>query len=413
MLSRMDHRIRPYDEALDLDAVARIWSEIGWLDSVERKPALKAFLAAGNTEVGIIGDEAECMVTWSPGSIRYQVTDLPICAVTAVTTSHVGRRQGLATAMTSRALAQGADTGSVVAVLGMFEQGFYDLLGFGTAAYDHRLSFDPASLMVDHIPYRPPTRLTTDEWADLHHALVNRMPAHGSVVLTPPGLIEGEVGFGENPFALGYRDDDGTLTHFVYGQMKGAYGPWHLNTYAYQNTEQLLELLRLLRELSDQVRSVRMMEPAHIQLQAMLKNPIREGDRSTRSDHESSNRSIAWWQLRMLDVAACVAARCWVGEPVLFNLTLTDPLESRLDGGWQGVGGDYSITIGTESRATPGHTDGLPTLRAGVGPFTRLWFGVRAPSTIAVSDDIEAPLDLLTALDEALLLPKPVAGWAF
>lgn len=387
--------------------------EVGWITSADKKPALAAVLAAASAEVGLLDDEAECMVSWAPGSIRYQSTDLTMGAVTAVTTSHIGRRQGFASAMTARALAQAADAGCAVAVLGMFEQGFYDKLGFGTAAYDHRMTFDPASLMVDHVLYRPPSRITVDMWADMHQALCDRMPSHGSVVLDPAGLIEGEVGFDDNPFALGYRDEDGTLTHFVYGPLVGENGPWRIKAIAYQNTDQLLELLRLLRELSDQIRSVRLMEPAHIQLQALLKNPIRETDRSMRSDHETLYRSIAWWQLRMLDVETCVAARNWVGEPVEFNLKLTDPIEDRLDGDWRGVGGNYTIVVGSESRATRGHTEGLPTMTTGVGPFTRLWFGVRAPSTVAVSDEIEAPQELLTVLDEALLLPKPVAGVGF
>lgn len=413
MLTPMDHRIRRYDEALDLDAVTRIWLEVGWLSGVDKKSALKALISTINTEVGLINDEAECMVNWAPGTIRYQATDLELCAITGVTTSHIGRKQGFASTMTARALEQGAAAGCAVGALGMFEQGFYDLLGFGTAAYDHELSFDPSTLMVDHIPYRPPVRLSIDHWADMHKAMATRMRSHGSIVLAPPRLIEGEFGLGDNSFALGYRDDDGTLTHFIYGQLKGEYGPWKIEAIAYQDSYQLLELLRLLRELSDQIRSVVIVEPAHVQLQALLKNPVRELSRSKRSDHESFNHSIAWWQLRMLDVQSCVAARHWAGEPVRFNLTLTDPLADRLSGDWRGVAGDYTITVGEQSEAVRGHTDGLPAMRTGVGAFTRLWFGVRPPSVIAVSDPVDAPVDLLARLDEALLLPRPVPGWNF
>jgi len=48
-----------------------------------------------------------------------------------------------------------------------------------------------------------------------------------------------------------------------------------------------------------------------------------------------------------------------------------------------------------------------------VGAFTRLWFGVRSPSVLAVSDRVEATPGLLDELDEAMRLPKPVAGWPF
>ncbi len=409
----MDHVIRAYDEHSDLDAALRTWLEVGWVESADRRSSVGVAMAAANTEVGMLDDEPECFVCWVPGTIRYDTSDLPLCAITAVTTSHVGRKLGFASTMTTRALSHAAESGCAVAALGIFEQGFYDKLGFGTADYDHRISFDPATLMVDHVPYRPPVRVTMDDWADMHHAMSNRMMSHGSIVLSPPRFLEAEVGLSDRPFALGYRDGQGHLTHFMYGGMKGEHGPWRITAYAYRNTDQLMELLRLLHELSDQIRSVSIMEPTHIQLQALIRNPMRQADRSAGSDHESSNRAFAWWQMRMLDVEACVAARSWRGEPVRFNLTLTDPVESRLRGTWPGVGGDYTMEVGVESKATRGHTDGLPSMTTGVGPFTRLWFGVRSPSVLAVSDRIEASAGLMADLDEAMRLPKPVAGWLF
>lgn len=409
----MEHPIRPYDAARDLDQILRTWMEVGWIDSLDKKNALEAFFAEANVEVGLIDDEVECGVHWVPGSIQYQQADLGLCAITAVTTSHIARRQGLASRMTARALQQGAEGGHAVAALGMFEQGFYDRVGFGTASYDHRLQFDPANLMVDHVPYRRPERVTKDDWADIHAAMWNRMGSHGAIYLAPPRLVEGEVGLSDNPFALGYRDDDGVLTHMIYGELKAEHGPFMVHAIAYRTTEQLLELLRLLRELGDQFRSVNIIEPAHVQIQALLREPLRERQRSLNSDMESFNRSIAWWQLRMLDVQQCVAARSWVGEPVRFNLTLTDPLSDRLDDGWQGVAGDYTVTIAAESGAEPGHTDGLPTMSTGVASFTRLWFGVASATALRTTDPIEAPDELIAALDEALLLPDPVAGWMF
>ena len=326
----MDQRIRAYDAGRDLDAVVRTWTEIGWIDGADKAAALQAFLAAGNAEVGLMEEEAECMVHWVPGSIHYDTTPLPLCAITAVTTSRVARKQGLASSMTSRALAQGADAGCAVAALGMFEQGFYDRFGFGTAAYEQYFSFDPSALMVDHIPYRPPQRIDVSQWADMHRAMAGRMTAHGSVVLGPPEIIEGEVGFGNNPFGLGYRDDTGSLTHFVFGELEGEHGPWRIDALAYESAHQLLELLRLIHELGDQIRSVMLREPPHVQLQVLLADPFRERNRSRGSSHESFARSVAWWQLRILDLDACVRARTWAGTPVRFNLELTDPIEERL-----------------------------------------------------------------------------------
>ncbi len=60
-----------------------------------------------------------------------------------------------------------------------------------------------------------------------------------------------------------------------------------------------------------------------------------------------------------------------------------------------------------------GSADDLPTLSASVNAFTRMWMGVATPSTLAVSDDLDASPELLTALDEAFGLPEPRHGWFF
>ncbi|MEM8924817.1 MAG: GNAT family N-acetyltransferase [Actinomycetota bacterium] len=409
----MDTVIRPYEAATDLDAVARIWLEIGWLDSDDKKEALGGFLEAGHAEVALIDDEAECMVHWTPGSMRYQNATIDLCAITAVTTSQIARKQGFASRLTTRALAAGAAEGRALGILGMFDQGFYDRLGFGTGAYDYQVTFDPASLLVDHIPYRPPVRVPLDDWTGIQRAMATRLPAHGAVTLDDPKLFAADIGMRDKMFALGYRDEHGELTHFLAGSLSDGHGPWDIGFMAYRSTDQLLELLRLLRELSDQIRSVKMIEPAHVQLQALLREPIRQRWQSLGTGHESVNRAFGWYQLRMLDVATCVAARSWTGPAVRYNLTLTDPLAAHLDGPWRGVGGDYTITIGAPSSATPGHTPGLPLLSAGVGSFTRLWLGVRPPTVLAVTDELSGPPELLEQLDEAMRLPYPIIGWDF
>ena len=412
MLGGMDHLIRDYDEARDLTHVLRCWLEIGWIETEEKEPALQAFLASSSAEVAELDGEAEAMTMWTPSTIRYQDTDLPMSAITAVTVSHVGRKLGLASTLTARSLKHAADAGMAVAALGMFEQGFYDRLGFGTGSYTSDLTFDPASLRLEHVPYRRPIRLSTDDYAEMSAAMHNRMQAHGAVTIHPELFVKGELLITDRAFTLGYRSDAGELTHFVFGSMKGEHGPFRVNALAYRSTQELLELLRMLKELGDQVRSIKMLEPAHIQLQALLNEPVRERDRSTGSTHQSQHRSVAWWQLRMLDVERCVAARTWIGEPVRFNLTLIDPVSGRSDG-WPGVAGHYTVTVADPSHATAGHTPGLPLLSTDVGSFSRLWFGVRSPSTLCATDPIDAPAELITSLDTALLLPEPHPGWEF
>jgi hypothetical protein len=117
---------RPYDEDRDLASVTRMWREVGWIDHTdEQAEGMRRFMQRGTALVADVAGEAECMVHRTPGSMRYVTTDLPLCAISGVTTSHVGRRQGLASALVVEALGAGAAAGDAVASLGFFEQGFY------------------------------------------------------------------------------------------------------------------------------------------------------------------------------------------------------------------------------------------------------------------------------------------------
>ena len=165
MLTGMD--VEPYDHERDLAAAQRIWEDCRWVTDDDGKAAMAHFLEAADAWVARVGGEAECLVGTVPGHVRYQATDLPLAVVAAVTTSLVGRKQQLAGRVTAAALRAAADGGATVSMLGMFEQGFYDRLGFGTGSYEHVLTLDPASLQVA-LPARRPVRLTVDDWQEVH-----------------------------------------------------------------------------------------------------------------------------------------------------------------------------------------------------------------------------------------------------
>jgi len=80
---------------------------------------------------------------------------------------------------------------------------------------------------------------------------------------------------------------------------------------------------------------------------------------------------------------------------------------------WRGISGTYRVTFGKESHVEAGLDDRLPTLKATVGSFTRLWLGVRPATGLAVTDELSGSAELLQQLDEALRLPSPVTDWAF
>ncbi|MCP3857074.1 MAG: GNAT family N-acetyltransferase [Actinomycetia bacterium] len=406
----MRTELTSYDRERDLDAVVRIWREVGWIESSpEHAAALDVFLEAGDVVVGLMEGDAECSVHRTPGSIRYLDDQLEVCAITAVTTSWVGRLQGFASKLTARALAAGAADGAEVAMLGMFEQGFYDRLGFGSGPYQHLFQFDPASLQVD-LPTRPPCRLTADDSVDIHHALEHRHRAHGGLLLNAEGVTRAELVWAENPFGLGYRDDSGELTHFVYGSAKDENGPYRVSAIAYRSTDELFELFGLLKSLGDQVAAVKMIEPPEIQLQDLLRHPIRASYASRGSVYAASHEAIAWWQLRIMDLAACVDRTAPLGPPLRFNLRLTDPAATVSAQEWEGIGGDYIVTLGDGAVVADGHDASLATLDATVNAFSRLLFGVRPASSLALTTDLAGPPALLAELDTLLRLPAPHPG---
>lgn len=409
----IEQAIRDLDLDRDLPALKRIWREVGWIDYERGEAAVAQFFDCGRTLVAQLHGSAECAVHTVPGTLRLQTTDLPLCAVTAVTTSRIARGHAFAQHLTARQLAYGAADGAAVAALGMFDQGFYDKVGFATGEYEHGFVIDPGTLNVA-VPARVPERLSADDHEALHAALCARQIGHGGVTLSPPILLRAELSFAEDEFGLGYRSD-GTLSHFVWMETDDAeHGPYRVRYLSYQNSAQLLELLGLLKSLADQVYSVWLREPRELQLQAILRRPFRHRALTSNSEHETAQKANAWWQFRVLNVAACVAALS-CARAVEFQLEVTDPLEDLLPAkhDWRGVGGTYRVSLGPSSQAQPGVTTGLPVLRCSVGALSRLLWGVMPASSIALAEDLQAPAELISQLDEAIRLPRAIPGWDF
>ena len=403
--------IRPMLYPDDLPAIRRIWREVGWVDESEEKH-VDDFFSVGKTLLATLGGGPECSVHTVHGQLSLQETPLPLCAVTAVTTSRIGRGHAFAKRLTALQLQQAHADGARVAALGMFDQGFYDQLGFGSGGYDHQIKFDPGTLKVDHrVP--TPRRISKEDYTAVHQAMCNRQKVNGSVVLFDEILIKCELNWTQDGFGLGYGEGD-TLTHFIWLSGKGEHGPYTVTTMAYQNSDQLLELLGLLKSLADQVYTVKMIQPAHIQLQDLLERPFRTRSTTAGGTHANEQFSFAWWQLRILDVVECVSV-FQAMQPAEFQLEITDPVEVFLDGsdGWQGAAGSYVVALGDRSHAAPGHNSDLPVLSCSINAFTRLLWGVAKATSLAVTDDFKAPSTLLDALDRAVVLPTPHTGWDF
>ncbi|MEM1231788.1 MAG: GNAT family N-acetyltransferase [Pseudomonadota bacterium] len=412
--------IRPFEMDRDLKAIKRLWREVAWIEDKSDAKVLKHFFGCGSTLTAAMNGAAECAVHTTPGTLRLLRTDLPLCAVTAVTTSRIARGHALARRLTALQLAAGAGEGAAIASLGMFDQGFYDQLGFANGSYSHELRFDPGQLKVNQ-RVRTPVRLKRSDYEEMHQALCRRLKHHGAVVLDPPSLMRAEFGFVEEGFGLGYRDDAGELTHFMWLSADGEHGPYEIPWLCYRDGAQLLELLGLLKSLADQVYAVELEEPPGLQLQALLDRPFRHRRLTRDGNLGGYHYGAAWWQFRVLDVPACVAA-LRVPQPIEFALELRDPVteilmrerDAEIAGDWRGVGGRYRVALGPEGSAAeplaqlPGE---LPRLAAGVGAFTRLLWGVVPASTLALAEDLAAPAPLLAALDDGIRLPRCVPGW--
>ncbi|HKI73290.1 MAG TPA: GNAT family N-acetyltransferase [Pseudomonadales bacterium] len=408
---------RDYDPNKDARAVRRIWKEVGWLHNEEQDGIYVdgLFNEADDALVATIDGQPECAVVGINGEIQYLEEKLPLGAVAGVTTSRISRKLGFAADLTAMLLARQAEAGMAVSALGMFDQGFYDRLGFGTGPYEHIIRFDPSTLTVGN-SFRPPKRLKVSNYEEIYGALGNRRMRHGGVMLFSPHLIRADLGFTPDAFGLGYYDGaNGSLSHFIWGMAKGEFGPYSIKAIAWQTPDQLLELLALLKSLGDQVAQVSMIEIGEIQLQDLLARPIRTRRATRNSPFASESQTLAYWQLRMLDVPACLARTHLNARTVRFNLALQDPVEEFIEEGanWRGVAGDYVVQLGEDSSAEEGTDRTLPTLNATVNAFSRMWFGVRPASSLAITDNLSADPALLETLDSTLRLPKPHVGLEF
>lgn len=407
------HHIHAYNPEKDREAVRRIWKEIGWFEEGLEEP-LDIFLSSGDVMVADIEGEAECLVMTIPGSMRYLAEELPFCCVASVGTSRLARRQGLAQKTTASALARSAAHGSLVAGLGVFEQGFYNRLGFGTGSYEHWLAFDPANLRVA-FEARVPKRLTDKDWEKAYECRLRRRHRHGSLNILSSRIVLAELKW-KNSFGFGYFDQSGELTHCVWiGVEKALHGPYWVRWMAYKNKEEFLELLALIRNLGDQVRLIEMLEPPGIQLQDLILQPFKGRQMTKKSEFEQRANATAYWQARILDLAGCMEKTHLEDGEVSFNLILKDPIENIIpeDESWRGITGEYVVTLGKESFAEKGKSEILPTLEASVNAFTRMWLGVKPATGLAMTDDIAGPQELLEDLDRVLRLPQPHLDWDF
>ncbi len=415
---------RYFDPQQDQDAAERLWHEAGWLNRPDPQACIgmAAYTAAAKGYAGLVHGAPECFVFTAAANIRHLDAELSLCAVTGVATSRNGRKQGLALGLTARAVAEAGRDGVAVAGLSTFEQGFYNRIGFGNAAYEHLWRFDPVRLTVSD-KVRAPHHLYPSDFEAVHDARLSRKRFHGSVSVLHAGMTESTMRRSPGGFGLGYYDGPSeTPSHGLWCSVQQMMsGPYNVEFMFWETREQFLELLGLIKQWGDQLRQVWTPEPSGIQLQDLMDRPTQHFNSTAGGNFPSSCQGRAWFQYRILDLRACIEATRLIGPEVAFNLELSEPMEAYMERhadlfeglDWRGISGTYRVAFGKESHAEAGFEDSLPTLKASVGAFTRLWLGVRPASGLAVTDELSGPPELLLQLDEALRLPSPVTDWAF
>jgi len=404
-----------YDKEKHLEKCISIWMDVGWLMNGQEKLANLWFDSA-DALVGEHFNDVVALGLAHSGTFRHAAhsQDIPFCAISAVTVALHGRKLGFAGTLTAELLARGAERGEAFAGLGMFEQGFYDRLGFANYPYTRIAEFRPSELMLSGFFSSDPVRLGKQNWQDIHQSRINRLRYHGSVNL-PPVITQADMEINKNTFAIGFRNKIGEMTHhYVVRSVKGEHGPMSVIWMAFQTPDQFKDILLSIKSFGDQIDIVSLQEPPGIQFQSLLRKPISTNRQSTGSaGHKVGIRTGSWSQGRILDLRKCIEGMNCVGKECSFNLILTDPVEKYLDSSfeWKGCGGEYTIRFSSESNAELGITEGLPVMKCSVNTFSKLWTGTAKPSMLPYTDKITAPSSLLEKLDKTLNLPEPSFDW--
>src|SRR5205085_1013432 len=93
----------------------------------------------------------------------------------------------------------------------------------------------------------------------------------------------------------------------------------NLLSYSIGTLDHLLELLRLLASLGDQIHLIHMVEPAHVQMQDLLTQPFRKRAISEDGKFASSMKAKSWFQCRILKLPAALAQTHLSGGELNFN----------------------------------------------------------------------------------------------
>lgn len=407
--------IAVYDPSLHLEDCLLTWKDAGWLAKGLEKAA-EEFIGAGSALVGLENGKAVALATSGKGSFHHCLHggELPFCAVKSVNVAFHGRKLGYAARLTSALLAEAGERGDACAGLGMFEQGFYDRLGFANMPYWNSLQLRPSDIAIQGEMSSRPVRLAAEDWEEIHRNRTQRYRCHGSLNLSS-ATTKASIGFSPGCFALGFRNRAGELTHHVFFEkISGEHGPALTGWLVFSNHEQFRDLMILLKSMGDQIDLVRISEPPGLQLQSLVKKPLSARRRTLSAPRERAEvRSLAWTQCRILSPTGCIDGMNCPGKPCSFNLILHDPIEEHLEGrgSWRGCSGEYTVNLSSGSCVESGLSRGLQLLECSVNAFSMLWSGSTRASLLPYLFSVNAPVELLEDIEQSMPMPEPFYDW--
>jgi predicted acetyltransferase len=405
--------IRVYQDK-DFANIFQILQDCGWMESSAESTA-REIIAESKVIVAELGNRVEAASMASAGSLQYQDEIIKANVINAVIVSLIARKAALAAKTLAKLIADEAERGIPFSVLGMFEQGYYNKLGYGTGNYYRQLHFDPSELQFSG-SFRMPRRLSVKDYQEVHENRLNRMKLHGYYDMISPIATKCEMELDKKSFGLGYYDNNARLSHHLWIKpVDKENGPFKVMWYACQKPEQFLELLALLKSFNDQVREISITEPPNLQLTDFMKRPIHSKIVTRGSKFQNYIDTYPYWQIRMLDPAYCLQNTHLNCTNTDLNVKITDPLDHYLtkENKWQGCGGEYFLRLGKNSELSKGFRSGLPRLNASIAAFSRMWLGVKPASGLAITDCLAADEKLLKLLDKAFCLPEPQPDWWF
>ena len=408
----MEYTYRSANFNQDGPQLLELWHQAGWREEhfnmeMELKyyiPACDSLLAERNGRiVGAVGT--------MPGSYRHLNSEITLCGVTSVITAVEARRQAVGSDLTRKMLQQALEAGAEVALLGAFDLGYYNRLGFGNGLAHQMIIIDPADIALEGTaPILH--KLTKDDAHAMHTARLRRYSAHGACNIHPAGFTTAIAhATAAHAFGLGLLDQEKLVAHLwavVKDDITLSVEWWVADSPRYW-----LELLKGVATLQDQVQHIIMPYPAGICLEDLLRSPYRRL-RGMMKEEQSPYPPPEYWQIRILDTIGCFSKISLpMIQPYRFNARLhgEPPLASTKA---PSAPSDYTISVGEHSTCEKGHTKGLPLLECGIGALSRLWCGAYSASTLALSDHCQFSDDSLRmALDRLFALPTPMCDWYF